>query len=42
VRTDAYAFRAPNDNPKVALAFDVHGFIVPRFFERPSLPSTPR
>jgi len=37
VRTDVYAFRDPNDNSKVILAFDVHGFIVPRFFERPSL-----
>ncbi len=26
---DAYAFLDPNDNTKVILAFDVHGFIVP-------------
>src|SRR5689334_13302611 len=26
---DVYAFLDPNDNSKVVLAFDVHGFIVP-------------
>src|SRR5438552_12831917 len=26
---DVYAFLDPNDNSKVILAFDVHGFIVP-------------
>ena len=26
---DVYAFLDPNDNAKVILAFDVHGFIVP-------------